>query len=156
MHNTFVCVRPCVRACMRAPSVYAVHVRCLLASDIDSVGEALVEVHVENHNELVVYSCPCDTQEVSEMQQVHGRVPTNPTAPCWTVRRISTTNPAASIGCVLRFSSHQSSSLLHNRHVLHVAWRPSWYGVPVAIKRSSYLWLLSSLVEVMSHGWLGL
>ena len=33
-----------------------------------------------NHNELVVYSCPCDTQKVSEMQQVHERAPTNPTA----------------------------------------------------------------------------
>ena len=27
---------------------------------------------VMNHNELVVYSCYCDTQEVSEMQQVRA------------------------------------------------------------------------------------
>ena len=33
-----------------------------------------------NHNELGVYSCPCDTQEVHETQQVHERVPTTPTA----------------------------------------------------------------------------
>ena len=31
------------------------------------------------HNELSVYSCACDTQEVGDMQQVHGRVPTTPT-----------------------------------------------------------------------------
>ena len=37
-------------------------------------------VAVCDHNELSVYSCPCDTQEVSDMQQVHGRVPTTPTA----------------------------------------------------------------------------
>ena len=34
-----------------------------------------------NHNELAVYSCPCNTQEVSKIQQVHERVPTTPTTP---------------------------------------------------------------------------
>ena len=33
----------------------------------------------ENHNELGVHTCSCDTQVVSKMQQVHGRVPTTPT-----------------------------------------------------------------------------
>ena len=40
----------------------------------------LVALRAVNYSELVVYSCPCHTQEASEMQQVHERVPTTPTA----------------------------------------------------------------------------
>ena len=50
-----------------------------------------------NHNELV-YSCPCDTQEVSEMQQVHERVPTTPPLTC---NKIELTESASFYSCAV-------------------------------------------------------